>query len=297
MYTEWFEKKVRAYCPGHISSIFRVCRHEDLLYAGSRGAGIVIDEGVITEVETFPGSGVSVYFNDLKMDFKPSLVMAKKMIHDSMSGIIIRHSTRLPLGAGFGVSGACVLGVGLCLNRIFSLGKSMKEIGQAAHVTEIDCGTGLGDVGPMLVGGIELRKKEGAPGYGIVEDIKSDFNDIVCFSFGKIETNKVIRDNEFSEINKVADNILAKLFADPCFDKFMQCSIEFADKAGFLTERLSKVLDRLNEIDGCFASQTMLGESGFVVFDKDTHKNVPDKLSNIDCVFKTKTGYRLPELI
>ena len=55
--------KSKAYCPGHISTIFRACIHKNPVFSGSRGAGIVIDEGVITEAETVPGSGIDIYFN------------------------------------------------------------------------------------------------------------------------------------------------------------------------------------------------------------------------------------------
>ncbi|MFH1126885.1 MAG: pantoate kinase [archaeon] len=289
--------KVRAYCPGHISTIFRVCMHDDPLDSGSRGAGIVIDEGVVTEVETVPGSGSLVYFNGNMMDFAPSFAVLKRMAPDSHGKVIFRHTTKMPLGAGFGVSGACAVGAGLCLNEIYSLGMSLGEVGGVAHAAEIECATGLGDVSPMLVGGIEMRKREGAPGRSLIENIKSDAVHLICFSFGAVDTKKVISGEGYVELNRIADVILEKLFFDPTFDNFMACSIEFAGKAGFLTERLRRVLLRLNAIPGCRASQTMLGESGFVFLLDDMNKNVLRELNDANYVFETKVGYRKPGLI
>lgn len=291
--------KVRAYCPGHISTIFRVCMHDDVLDSGSRGAGIVIDEGVVTEVETVPGYGAVVYFNGLKMDFLPSLAMVKRMVPESHGEIVVRHITKLPLGAGFGVSGACAMGVGLCLNEIYSLGLTLDEVGQVAHAVEIDYGTGLGDVSPMLVGGIEIRKREGAPGHGLIENIRNDAVHMVCFSFGAVDTKKVISGEVCAELNTLADCVLNRLFLDPVFDNFMESSFEFAQRAGFLTDRLKRVLLRLNLIAGCRASQTMLGESGFVFLLGDMNKKVFRELDDAQakCVFETKVGYRKPGLI
>ena len=287
----------RAYCPGHISCIFRVCMHDDVLRSGSRGAGIVIDEGVLTSVETCPGSGVIVYLNGVKVDFCVSFSVVKRLGVLKGEGIVVRHVTKLPCGAGFGVSGACAVGVGLCLNEIFSLGMSMDEVGRAAHAAEVECGTGLGDVGSMIVGGVELRKVEGAPGYGVIENVDTDMCDLVCFSFGGVDTNKVIGKDGFSELNGVADDVLERLFECPDIYNFMKCSVEFSQKAGFGSERLLDVIRRLNRIEGCFASQTMLGESGFAFFRKDMNKKVLDELRGIGCVFQTKVGYRHPELL
>jgi len=81
----------------------------------------------------------------------------------------------------------------------------------------------------------------------------------------------------------------------------MRCSLEFSKKAGFMTERLRGVIDRLNSIEGCLASQTMLGESGFVFFrndpDGNMNKKVHDQLKGIDCVFRTKIHHGRPRMI
>lgn len=287
--------KAKAYCPGHISTIFRVCMHKNPVLSGSRGAGIVIDEGVITEVEAVGGTGVDVYFNGKRQEFRPSFVMANKMVPDACKKIVIRHTTKLPAGAGFGVSGASVMGIGLCLNEIFSLGMPKEAIGEMAHATEVECGTGLGDVGPMLTGGVEIRRKEGV--HGMVENISAGADDLVCFSFGPIDTGNVLNNNNILKLNRLADKILPKLFSDPTFDNFMACSLEFSKNAGFLSARLEEVIDRLNMIDGCLASQTMLGESGFAVFKNDINKKVLDELKHVERVFQTKISRRLPELI
>jgi len=71
---------------------------------------------------------------------------------------------------------------------------------------------------------------------------------------GGVDTNEVIGKDGFSELNRVADDILDRLFK--CLDvhNFMKCSVEFSEKAGFVSERLLDVIRRLNRIESCFAS-------------------------------------------
>ena len=109
--------KARVYCSGHLSCIFRVCLHDNVLRSGSRGAGIVVYEGVETSVEVCAGSGVTVNFNGKKA-FCISFSMIKKMGVGKDKRIIVKHVMKLLIGAGFGVSGA--VGVGICRDEIFS---------------------------------------------------------------------------------------------------------------------------------------------------------------------------------
>jgi len=131
----------------------------------------------------------------------------------------------------------------------------------------------------------------------VIENVDTGMCDMICFSFGGVDTNEVIGRDGFSGLNKIADDVLERLFAEHVFENFMKCSVEFSEKAGFGSGRLLDVIGRLNRIDGCFASQTMLGESGFAFVGRDMNKKVLDELEGVGCVFQTKVGYRLPELL
>jgi len=82
---------------------------------------------------------------------------------------------------------------------------SIERIGEIAHATEIECGTGLGDVGPMLLGGVEVRKKEGAFGHGLIENVAADVEDMMCFSFGPMDTKKIIAGDRISSLNMLSE--------------------------------------------------------------------------------------------
>ena len=67
--------------------------------------------------------------------------------------IIVEHHVEVPLGAGFGTSGAAALSLALALNEALSLGLSKIEAAQLAHVAEVECKTGLGTVIAETFGG------------------------------------------------------------------------------------------------------------------------------------------------
>jgi len=75
--------------------------------------------------------------------------------------IIIKHSINVPIGAGFGTSGAAALSLALALNEVFDLGMSKIEAAQLAHIAEVECKTGLGTVAAETFGGLEIRVKPG----------------------------------------------------------------------------------------------------------------------------------------
>jgi mevalonate kinase len=55
--------------------------------------------------------------------------------------VTVDHHLEVPIGAGFGTSGAAALSLALALNNIFGLGMSKAEAAQIAHVAEIKCKT------------------------------------------------------------------------------------------------------------------------------------------------------------
>ena len=52
----------------------------------------------------------------------------------------------MPLGCGFGLSGAAALATAYALNEYLSLGKAREALAMIAHVAEVENRTGLGDV-------------------------------------------------------------------------------------------------------------------------------------------------------
>jgi pantoate kinase len=60
----------------------------------------------------------------------------------------------VPVGYGFGASGAATLATVLAANETVDLGKTREELLEIAHRAEVKAGTGLGDVFIQACGGL-----------------------------------------------------------------------------------------------------------------------------------------------
>jgi pantoate kinase len=178
--------------------------------------------------------------------------------------IRVDHDMQLPIGAGFGSSGACALGLSLALNKALGMGLSKVEAASIAHKAEIECKTGLGTVIAETFGGFEVRVKAGAPGIGEMKQIPmgSDYS-VVSLTFGPISTKAMLSDNDLRiRINEAGKGLVDLLIVEPSPENFMNLSREFADSLDIFTDRMKEAL---NEVDchGFKCSMAMMGETIF----------------------------------
>ena len=122
----------------------------------------------------------------------------------------IEHQISIPVGYGLGSSGAVALSLSYALDQVLELKLNKIEIGKIAHIAEINCKTGLGDVLASYHGGFEIRVKPGAPGIGKVEKIDVDNISIIMICFSPISTNKFIQEH-LSKINGIGGKMVNKL--------------------------------------------------------------------------------------
>ncbi|HIP90171.1 MAG TPA: pantothenate kinase, partial [Candidatus Nanopusillus sp.] len=190
----------------------------------------------------------------------------------------IIHNSQLPIGCGLGISGGCALGTVYKLKELIGLPQmDSLELLKIAHISEVKCGTGLGDVMGQYFGGFIIRKGPGFP-----PDIKKinirDKNKyyIVIEVLGKRETSSIINNSKWiNKINKTSDKLLNKLLKNPTLNNFMKLSYIFAKDTGLASEEILSLCDDLNPItEGC--SQAMLGNTIFALC---TDKNIKDALS------------------
>jgi pantoate kinase len=269
-------KTATAFSPCNITGFFRIYDHiGDLLRVGSTGAGVALSLGVRTRVtvkkarkthvlatfngQTLPWTSVSshVAMKYLDLDRNPWLVN-------------IAHQTQLPVGCGYGTSGAGALSLSLALNETMGSPLGTLEAAQLAHVSEIMCGTGLGTVSSVFCGGFNLRTLAGAPGIGQVKRIEMPRSlRILTASFGPISTRRVLGSRLLrGRINQCAKNSIRRFSETPTNASFMRVSRLFSDCLGLVSNRLSRLIDRLDTF-GARSSMVMLGESVFTIADED----------------------------
>jgi len=251
------------------------------LKRGSRGAGIALDTGVVTNIKLaekagLNGSNIEVTING-KMDKKNTTITHKTMeimeakfkINRLLQGthLKIDHDVDVPIGAGFGISAACALGTSLGIAKLLKLNITFNQAANLAHLAEIEMQSGLGDVVAEVNGGITLRIKEGALGVGVLDKLlpKNDDLYIICKSLGGIETSEIIGDPKHKDrINKTGGAMLNQLLKDPVPETFLKLSKKFALNTQLLSPEVSDIIHIL-ETETMGASMAMLGNTAFAI--------------------------------
>ncbi|WP_049971632.1 pantoate kinase [Haladaptatus cibarius] len=246
----------RAFVPGHVTGFFSIHEADDPKQAGSRGAGLTLSEGVTVTVE--PAKEASIELNG---EF--AAVESGRRVLDALD-VTARVSARtdLPLGAGFGVSGALALGTAFAANDAFDRGRSENELVTLAHGAEVKAGTGLGDVVAQARGGIPIRLEPGAPEYNRLDGIPMRTRIEYC-SLGELSTAEVLS-GRTDQLSKAGVESLVALVNEPTLDTFMNQSRIFAEETGLLTDEVREVIEDVHDAGGQ-ASMAMLGETVFAI--------------------------------
>jgi pantoate kinase len=267
----------RAFAPAHITGFFCIQDHEDPCKKGSIGCGIVLDGGVITTV-TF-----SEKLDDTQITLNGEIVCADttRSVVDMLSNspMLVESIANIPVGCGFGASGAGALSTAYALNDALSLNLTAEKIIETAHIAEVVNRSGLGDVIAQSYGGVVIRKKAGAPQYSSVDWIPVAEKEIFCLALGELDTRHVISDPDIVwRINAMGKGAMKKLLASPSFETFMRCSRDFALGTGLASNLIIDIIEAVESAGG-LASQAMLGESVFVTAVPERREEVIETLS------------------
>jgi pantoate kinase len=247
-------ESARAFVPGHVTGFFSAHPDDDPTKAGSRGAGVALADGVSVRVE--PGDG-------LELDGEPARIEAVERVREALrTEARIVAETNLPLGSGFGVSGALALGTALAANAAFDRGLSENELVTVAHGAEVQAGTGLGDVVAQARGGFPVRLEPGAPAYGELDGLPASRR-VEYVTFGERSTEEVIS-GDTDVLTAAGRRALSTLVADPRLETFMRASRQFAREANLLTPTVRQAVRDVADAGG-EASMAMLGETVFAL--------------------------------
>jgi pantoate kinase len=269
------QDKVRAFSPSGISSFFEICdRSEngkqltDTQRVGARGGGFVTEKGVFTEVDLAPAKRNSVHVTingRASLKAATTLSVARKILEltHSTFEVTVKHRVEVPIGAGFGTSAAGALGTALALSKALDLAFTYNELGRLAHAAEIECKTGLGTVGPLMIGGCILTTEPGAPGTAIIDRIPLTADHVIVAGvFEGIPTKNVLSSPQKRlVVNKSGRKTLERILSDPSISNFMSCCLNFAEETSFMNNRLRKLVKLAEKAGAIGSAQNMVGEA------------------------------------
>lgn len=276
------------FVPGHITSFFAIVADPMLPpeRRGSRGSGFCIESGVKAVVRTRgprapPSAGgrqglpfrLEVVDNGAAIARPETTAAAlQNLVRRAGRGatfpaaVRIENTYSLPIGAGFGVSGACALSAVLAVNEAARLGVDRSECVAAAHCGEVMALSGLGDVGAQSLGGFEIRTREGPPPIGEILNFPSGAPELALVSFGPRRTREFLSGGvDRDKLTAVGRNCLAQLLEAPSLDQCVRLGRSFAETLGLVSPSAGALLRKLDPVGP--ASVAMLGDSVYAFGD------------------------------
>lgn len=271
----------RAFCPGHVTAFFHVVEDDDPLRMGSRGAGLCLGKGVVTEVEVRPASTVRV---DARLEGQEGgtevTVRAVELFLEEPMEVRVRSEVHLPISQGFGMSGAGALSALLALNEALGQPRSRDEVVALAHRVEVESRTGLGDVYPQSLGGLDIREEPGAPPYGVVHRVPVEGEVVLCVVGPPLATRAILS-NEMvlQSVNSVGQRLTDRFLRRRDPGTFFRLGWQFARQTVLSTSAIHAAVLKASlsgQATMCMLGNAIfaMGDAGALARDLEEHGDV-----------------------
>jgi pantoate kinase len=283
-------KIAKAFAPGAISSFFEIHDTEngqsltDLTKVGAIGGGFGLEKGTYTTVNATEAKDntLNVTINGQPVQAKTTKQVVETLLSHTNKkySLSVDHKIELPIGMGFGTSAGGALTTGLALKQALSLPLTYNQIGQVAHVAEIQCVTGLGTVSSLnFGGGLILVTKPGAPGICQIDriPISPEYMVVIGYYPSLIPKKSVLSSPEKKkEINGYGRKALEAILADPSLENFLSSCWDFAEKAGFTNEGIRTLVKAAKKAGAVGAAQNMIGEAVHAIVHEEDAESVAE---------------------
>ena len=279
--------RAKAFSPAHITGFFKAeLDGKEPNQLGSLGAGFSIQKGVKTTVNVRSKTEHDINNYAIRVkgfntgDIRVSEYVLNEFLLDGKY-FDVTHEIDVPVGYGFGCSGAVALSLAIALNDALKYGYTKTKVAQIAHKAEIKCQTGLGDVLASYHGGFEIRTKSGAPGIGEVQRIiPKEKLEVMIICFNPISTKKFLKE-KISLINGLGGKMVQKLVKSQDMDEFQDMSVKFAQYIHVITPKMNKVIKDLHD-NGIKCGIALFGETIFSLVPKDKKQKALEILKKYD---------------
>jgi len=279
--------RAKAFSPAHITGFFKAeLEEKDPNQLGSLGAGFSIEKGVKTSVNIRSKTkhDINNYGIRVKGFNTGDIRVSEHVLNEFLVNgkyFDVTHEIDVPVGYGFGCSGAVALSLAIALNDALKCGYTKTKVAQIAHQAEIKCQTGLGDVLAAYHGGFEIRTKSGAPGFGEIYKIKpKEKLEVMIICFNPISTKKFLKE-KISSVNGLGGRMVKKLIDSQDMDEFQDMSVKFAQYIHVITPKMKKVIKELHD-NGIKCGIALFGETVFSLVPKDKKQKALEILKKYD---------------
>ena len=286
--------KSTAFAPGHISGFFEPIYNKDINRTGSRGAGINITFGALSEVdcESSTTQSIEVFINNKKANATVIRLALRYLIGENPLKVIVKTKYEIPVGQGFGMSAAGALSATYALAKILNI--STIDALRASHFAEVQLKTGLGDAIASSFGGIEIRKSAGLPPWGVIEHIPGKGDLVLCVIGSKLDTKKILEDtNRASKIIDYGKFCTKKILEKPSVENLFTLSKAFTENTNLADEKVISAIDTASKYG--LASMCMLGNSIFSMGKTDELCNALSSFGKIFVCSVDEFGARIIE--
>jgi len=259
-----------------------------LAHIGSRGGGPSLTAFGHTTVElknTTPSESSCQIFIDGEDETTEARTTAYvfqqflELVNEPVE-VVINHDFDLPVGCGYGASGAGAIGAALGLSGVLNLPLMLSDVGRIAHLAEVMNRTGLGTVGGQMTAGFTITTQAGFP-FHVDKIIVPPGTRIICGSFGPVSTKNILGSWEWKDkIRHVGEKSVDDFLAKPTIQNFMDVARNFVSKVGMLeTLGLTEVHDLITDLNAkpiYGASMNQLGQSVYAICTEDDAGMVMD---------------------
>jgi len=256
---------------------------------GATGGGFVLSKGVYTTAALSKGTSpleIAVTVNgDPSYDARTTRRAIELLLRDGRvktGSLHINQRVQVPIGSGFGASAASALSGVLATARAADLPLPESRVAYAAHVAEIQCGTGLGTVSAIFRGsGAGAITSAGAPGVAkflrvrVPKELRIVTASIASYSKRRVLASVAMRER----VNSLGEDALLTFERNPTIETLAESGERFAEGLGLETKELKHLIRVAKQNGALWASQNMIGEAIHCIIKKKDAKKASTDLS------------------
>ncbi len=234
---------VTATAPGSVTTVFAPGEGSTSL-----GVSFATEDGATVHVESAPDT--VVFLEGERARVAPVSGVLRRLGATAE----VRIEPHVPIGCGFGVSGAATLATALAVNEEEGLEYDRESLVEASHRAEVEAGTGLGDVFIQNQGGLVWDRGNGRKRTECTGRIE-------YASFGGISTADVLGDEDaLRTVERVGRDVLSHLDPTDGLVSLFESSWAFATRTSLSTNRIDEGVSAVQAAGGA-ATMAMIGET------------------------------------